>query len=148
MIQAKSPGKLFEQVYKIVRQIPKGKVTTYGVIARKLGTRDSRKVGYALHANPDPETPCHRVVNKDGKLADSYAKNKKKNYLPKELFLLQKKLWIWKNVFGNSFSLRFTNILVVTLQFVVKLINAKRFSSPLYLSGTFFCFDRNSEKLV
>ena len=73
MIQAKSPGKLFEQVYKIVRQIPKGKVTTYGVIARKLGTRDSRKVGYALHANPDPETPCHRVVNKDGKLADSYA---------------------------------------------------------------------------
>lgn len=64
---------LFEQVYDVVRQIPKGRVSTYGDIATRLGTKDSRKVGYALHANPDPDTPCHRVVNKDGKLADSYA---------------------------------------------------------------------------
>ncbi|MFZ2200072.1 MAG: MGMT family protein [Microgenomates group bacterium] len=64
----------FEKVYQLVRQIPEGKVTTYGDIARALGTKDSRRVGHALHANPDGDsTPCHRVVNKDGKLSESYA---------------------------------------------------------------------------
>lgn len=47
---------------------------TYGQIARKLGTKDSRKVGWALHSNPDGEkTPCHRVVNKNGRLAPNFA---------------------------------------------------------------------------
>lgn len=65
---------LFEQVYEVVRTIPKGKVMTYGQIAELVGTRDVRKVGWALHANPDgSKTPCHRVVNKDGRLAPSYA---------------------------------------------------------------------------
>jgi len=63
----------FDEVYKVVKLIPKGKVTTYGEIARALGTKDARKVGWALHANPDPKTPCHRVVNKDGKLAANFA---------------------------------------------------------------------------
>jgi len=66
-------SKLFERVYKIVRKIPKGKVTTYGEIARVLGTKDARKVGFALHANSDEKTPCHRVVNKDGRLAPNFA---------------------------------------------------------------------------
>jgi len=70
---ANRPKGLFEKVYELVRQIPKGKVTTYGHIARRLGTRDARKIGFALHANYDPETPCHRVVNKNGRLAESYA---------------------------------------------------------------------------
>src|SRR3989344_292346 len=64
---------LFEKVYKVVRKIPKGKVTTYGEIARAIGTKDARKVGFALHANSDPKTPCHRVVNKDGCLAPNFA---------------------------------------------------------------------------
>ena len=63
----------FAQVYEVVRAIPLGKVTTYGDIARALGTRDARRVGHALHANPDPSTPCHRVVTKEGKLSESYA---------------------------------------------------------------------------
>ncbi len=64
----------FSQVYQLVRLVPKGKVTTYGEIARALGTKDARRVGHALHANPDGDTtPCHRVVTKDGKLSDSYA---------------------------------------------------------------------------
>lgn len=64
----------FSQVYALVQQIPPGYVTTYGDIARALGTRDARRVGHALHANPSGEaTPCHRVVNKDGMLSDSYA---------------------------------------------------------------------------
>lgn len=64
----------FDQVYALVRQIPAGKVTTYGEIARALGTRDARRVGHALHANPSGDlTPCHRVVTQDGKLSESYA---------------------------------------------------------------------------
>ena len=64
----------FQQVYSLVQQVPEGKVTTYGEIARTLGTRDARRVGHALHANPDGDlTPCHRVVTKDGQLSESYA---------------------------------------------------------------------------
>ena len=63
----------FDQVYEVVRKIPEGKVATYGQIAGILGTGDARKVGWALHANCDPKTPCHRVVNKDGRLAPNFA---------------------------------------------------------------------------
>ena len=63
----------FESVYKVVRKIPRGKVATYGQIAEILGTSDSRKVGWALHANKDPNTPCHRVVTKEGRLAPNFA---------------------------------------------------------------------------
>lgn len=67
--------KIFEEVYKIVKQVPKGNVTTYGDIARILGNvRLSRVVGFALHANPYfGEVPCHRVVNKNGGLAPNFA---------------------------------------------------------------------------
>ena len=64
----------FEQVYEVVKTIPKGKVMTYGQIARAIGSKDARKVGWALHANPDgSQVPCYRVVNKDGRLAPGYA---------------------------------------------------------------------------
>ena len=76
----------FDQVYQLTRQIPVGYVTTYGEIARALGTRDlpalptakplqagARTVGWALHANKDRNTPCHRVVDRDGRLAPHYA---------------------------------------------------------------------------
>jgi len=66
-------GVFFEKVYRLVRTIPEGKVTTYGHLAHALGTKDARRIGHALHGNPDPNTPCHRVVNKEGKLAPSYA---------------------------------------------------------------------------
>ena len=63
-----------QQVYSLVQQIPEGHVTTYGEIANALGTKDARRVGHALHANPDGDnTPCHRVVAKDGQLSESYA---------------------------------------------------------------------------
>ena len=105
IISMVSKTNLFEQVYEIVRQIPKEKVTTYGAIARRLGTKDARKIGFALHANPDPETPCHRVVNKDGGLADSYAfggweKQKEKLLAEGVIFASEKivdlKKWFWE----------------------------------------------------
>ncbi len=65
----------FQAVYDFVRQIPKGKVVTYGQIAAAIGSpRASRIVGYALHVNPEPvEIPCHRVVNRFGGLAPAFA---------------------------------------------------------------------------
>lgn len=65
---------LFEKVYEVVKTIPMGKVMTYGGIAVALGIRDVRKIGWALHANSDGSVvPCHRVVNKEGRVAPGYA---------------------------------------------------------------------------
>ena len=59
---------VFNEVYKILKKIPRGNVTTYGAIAKKLGTTP-RVVGFALNKNPNPITvPCHRVVGIDGHL--------------------------------------------------------------------------------
>ena len=63
----------FEEVYKAVRLIPSGKVATYGQISGILGTKDARKVGWALHANRNLSVPCHRVVGKEGGLSASFA---------------------------------------------------------------------------
>jgi methylated-DNA-protein-cysteine methyltransferase-like protein len=62
----------FERVYEIVRQVPKGRVTSYGAIAACLGTRMSaRLVGWAMNAAHDiePPVPAHRVVNRNGMLS-------------------------------------------------------------------------------
>lgn len=66
---------IYESIYKIVTQIPKGKVTTYGEIALVLGNiKLARVVGYALHKNPYfGKVPCHRVVNRFGQLAPNFA---------------------------------------------------------------------------
>ncbi len=63
------------RVYKIVCQIPEGKVASYGQVAFIAGNwRASRAVGYALHNNPHyGKVPCHRVVFKDGRLASGFA---------------------------------------------------------------------------
>lgn len=68
-------GGFFESVYQALMLIPRGKVVTYGQIARAIGApRMARQVGYALHANPKPGIiPCHRVVNREGKLAGAFA---------------------------------------------------------------------------
>lgn len=61
----------FEKIYKAVQKIPKGEVATYGEIGTELGI-SPRTVGWALHANKDLLVPCHRVVNKEGKLAENF----------------------------------------------------------------------------
>lgn len=62
-----------EKVFEAVKKIPKGKVTTYGEIATKLGNpRLSRQVGWALHANKSADVPCHRVVDRTGRLAPNF----------------------------------------------------------------------------
>ncbi|MDR3293283.1 MAG: MGMT family protein [Clostridiales bacterium] len=65
----------FDDVYEVVKRVPKGKVTSYGRVAAAVGRpRAARVVGYALHGNPDPDNiPCHRVVFKDGALSKAFA---------------------------------------------------------------------------
>ena len=66
----------FEQVYQIVRQIPEGRVTSYGAIARALGAGgSSRMVGWAMRAAhmAHPPVPAHRVVNRNGVLSGKMA---------------------------------------------------------------------------
>ena len=67
--------KTFEKIYNVVKNIPKGKVATYGQVAFLAGnSRWARVVGYALHVNPEPGIiPCHRVVNKEGRVAPGFA---------------------------------------------------------------------------
>ena len=70
---------MFERVYAAVREIPRGRVATYGQIARMIGRpRAARAVGYALSAAP-PDVPCHRVVNHCGRTAPGW---------PEQAFLL------------------------------------------------------------
>ena len=63
----------FDKCYEIVRQIPYGKVTSYGAIARYLGVaKSSRMVGYAMTASHDKDVPAHRVVNRQGLLTGKH----------------------------------------------------------------------------
>lgn len=65
----------FEKIYEVVKQIPRGKVATYGQVASLAGNkRWARVVGYALHVNPKPdEIPCYRVVTKEGRVSSAFA---------------------------------------------------------------------------
>lgn len=65
-----------KKVYKITKKIPKGKITTYKLIANKLNTKAYRAVGTILKNNNNPEIPCHRVV-KSNKKPGNYNKGKK-----------------------------------------------------------------------
>ena len=60
----------WEVIYSVVKQIPEGKVATYGQIATLAGFyRQARQVGYALHAVPSDDIPWHRVINAQGKIS-------------------------------------------------------------------------------
>ena len=65
----------FELVYEVVRQVPKGRVTSYGAIAAALGTKlSARMVGWAMNGSHRvrPKVPAHRVVNRQGLLTGKF----------------------------------------------------------------------------
>lgn len=64
----------FERVYEVAREIPEGRVTTYGAIAKAIGApRSARMVGYAMNASHlDDSVPAHRVVNRLGMLSGKH----------------------------------------------------------------------------
>jgi len=68
----KKESNFFEDVYEVVRLIPKGRVTSYGAIANYLGAKmSSRMVGWAMHGCPK-DVPAHRVVNRLGILSGKH----------------------------------------------------------------------------
>lgn len=63
----------FDKVYEVAKQIPYGKVTSYGAIANYLGAaRSARMVGYAMNVSSGKEVPAHRVVNRKGLLTGKH----------------------------------------------------------------------------
>ena len=76
-----------EKVWELTKRIPKGKVSTYREIARKLKTKAYRAVGQALKCNPyTPIVPCHRVIASDGSLGGFGGKMRS----PKKMRLLKR----------------------------------------------------------
>jgi len=76
-----------EKVWALTQKIPKGNITTYKEIAKKLRTKAYRRVGQALKCNPyAPKVPCHRVVASDGSLGGYDGKMRS----PKKIRLLSK----------------------------------------------------------
>jgi len=71
----KKEASFFELVYEVARQIPKGRVTSYGAIANCLGTKlSARMVGWAMNGagTVKPAVPAHRVVNRNGMLSGKH----------------------------------------------------------------------------
>jgi len=67
-----------EKCYFLLRKVPKGKLTTYKIIAETLGTKAYRAVGNAMNKNPyAPVTPCHRVIKSNGEVG-GFAQGRKK----------------------------------------------------------------------
>ncbi len=74
-IPAPKEYSFFQDVYDVVRQIPKGRVTSYGAVAAYLGTKlSARMVGWAMNAAhiANPKVPAHRVVNRNGMLTGKH----------------------------------------------------------------------------
>ncbi len=69
-----STNDFYAKVYQVVLQIPYGKITTYGAIAKKIGApKSARMVGYALNASHiNQDIPAHRVVNRKGLLTGKH----------------------------------------------------------------------------
>lgn len=81
----------YEQLYARLREVPKGRVTTYKELAKAVHSKAYRAVGTAMNKNPyAPEVPCHRVVNSDGRVGGFAAGTKKKTAMLRKEGLLIK----------------------------------------------------------
>ena len=80
-----------KRVYEVVREIPPGKVLTYGEVAKKIGyPKDYRAVGNILNKNKDKRILCHRVIKSDGRVGGyKYGINRKINLLKKEGLIIK-----------------------------------------------------------
>lgn len=81
-----APKKFFDRCYEKLCTVPKGSITTYGDLAKALGSKGSRAVGNAMNKNKNaPRIPCHRVVRSDGSLGGyAFGIKKKIELLTKE----------------------------------------------------------------
>ena len=86
-----------KKVYQLLKKVPKGKVTTYGALAKKLKT-SPRAVGQAMRTNPfAPKVPCHRVIRSDGSIGGFRGRTKGKTISEKIKLLRKEGVEIKKN---------------------------------------------------
>lgn len=94
---------LDKKIYKKLLEVPEGKITTYGELAKAVGfTNGQRAVGKFMNKNPYPVIiPCHRVVKADGKVGGyAYGEEIKTNMLKKEgIRVKDGKILDWENAF-------------------------------------------------
>ena len=94
---------LDEKIYKKLLEVPEGKITTYGELAKAVGIKNGqRAVGRIMNKNPYPViVPCHRVVKSDGKVGGyAYGEQVKINMLSKEgVKIKDNKILDWENTF-------------------------------------------------
>jgi methylated-DNA-[protein]-cysteine S-methyltransferase len=87
-LSGKKPMKFADRVYSLCKKIPKGKVSTYGTLAKALNS-SPRAVGQALRCNPyAPIVPCHRVVSANGSIG-GFMGNTKGKSIQKKIALLE-----------------------------------------------------------
>lgn len=96
----------FDKVYEVAKQIPFGKVTSYGAIANYLGaTRSARMVGYAMNGSVAKDVPAHRVVNRKGLLTGKHhfdGTNLMQQLLESEgIKVVENQIQDFENVFWN-----------------------------------------------
>lgn len=101
-----SKTNFFNDVYEVVRLIPKGRVTSYGAIAEYLGTKGSaRMVGWAMHgAATIDDVPAHRVVNRQGLLSGKihFGGNRMQQLLEEEsITIIDDKIQDFEKIYWN-----------------------------------------------
>jgi len=97
-----------ERVYSVCKKIPKGKVSTYGTIAKRLKS-SPRAVGQALKHNPyAPIVPCHRVVSANGSIGGFMGKVKGKAIQKKIRLLRKEGIKVKENKIENFISVSFS----------------------------------------
>jgi methylated-DNA-[protein]-cysteine S-methyltransferase len=104
-------SQLADQAYQLLRQVPKGKITTYKCLAEALNTKAYQAIGQIMRRNPyAPQVPCHRVVRNNGNLGGFNGSTRGKNITNKIKLLkkegievengkikdFEKKLWCFK----------------------------------------------------
>ena len=90
---------LAEKVYLKLREVPRGKVTTYKWLAEVAGSKGYQAIGQILKRNPDaPRTPCHRVVSSNGKIGGFWGEMSGKRIEEKIRMLEQEGVEVKKGV--------------------------------------------------
>ena len=93
---------LKNKCYELLKKVPKGKVTTYKELAKKLNTKAYRLIGTYMKQNQDKNIPCHRVIKSTGEIGEyNKGKNQKIILLKKEGIQIKKdKIDLSKYLYG------------------------------------------------
>ncbi len=121
-----------EKVYSLIKKIPKGKVSTYGAIAKKLDS-SPRAVGNALRKNPYvPFVPCHRVIKSDGSIGGFKGKTSGKAIKEKIVLLRKENVKINRNKVNKIFCKKSYHF-IFFLIFFISFSSLSLSRSSLYL---------------